>query len=195
MTRPEPTAALERALAPMHRRAFLRGVAAASAAGLVPLGCRDPELGPPADRSLRVLSPRAYATLNAAAARLLGPPAEVLIQTRRVDPAARADDWLGETPALGAVLGQGLLALELGVWPLLPKLRPFTTLAGPAQDAVLASCMGSRLDLKRDLFKGVKSVAALAFYGEPASHRAIGYPGPFGTARDVAAAMAWSPDP
>jgi len=186
------------ALARLDRRGFLRLVGVTTAAGLLPAGCRGvaPELAPAGP--LEILSPRAYATLNSAAIRLLGPPAAVLIQSGRVDPALRADAWLAATPALGERLGQGLLLLEFGIWPLLAKLRPFTALTGRDQDVVLADCMTSPFDLKCDLFKGIKAVAALAFYGDPASHRLVGYPGPFGGragARGIAAAMGEPADP
>ena len=36
--------------------------------------------------------------------------------------------------------------------------------------------MGSRFELKRLLFKGVKSVALLGFYAAPEAWAAIGYP-------------------
>jgi hypothetical protein len=180
------------ALARLDRRGFLKVAGGLAAAGLLPAGCG----GIPAERApagpLEILSPRAYATLNAAAIRLLGPGAAVLIQSGRVDPALRADGWLAATPALGERLGQGLLVLEFGVWPLLAKLRPFTSLLGKDQDVVLADCMTSSFELKCDLFKGIKAVAALAFYGDPASRRLVGYPGPFGGragARGIAAAM------
>jgi hypothetical protein len=48
---------------------------------------------------------------------------------------------------------------------LLGKLRPFTGLDPAARDAVLRELMTSRWSLKRTLFKGVKSIAVLAFYG------------------------------
>ena len=84
------------ALARLDRRGFLRLAGGMAAAGLLPTGCGGvpPELAPPAD--LRILSPRGYATLNAAAVRLLGPPAAVLIRSagsmrrERTGPLARA---------------------------------------------------------------------------------------------------------
>lgn len=77
-------------------------------------------------------------------------------------------------PALAPQLARGLALLEFGVWPLVAKLRPFSTLAGAAQDAVLADLMNSRLDLKRDLFRGLRSLALLVFYAHPASQSLTG---------------------
>jgi hypothetical protein len=169
------------ALAALDRRAFLRLAGAAAAAGLLPAGCGGvPEvLLPPPGLALRVLSPRSYATFQAAALRLAGPRSAVLVGTGALDPAATADAWLARTPALGAALGQGLALLEWGIWPLVAKLRPFTSLDGEAQDHTLEDLMRSHMDVKRDLFKGLKSLAMLAVYARAAARPLVGYPGPF----------------
>jgi hypothetical protein len=127
-----------------------------------------------------VLSPRTYAVFTAAAMRLVGPDGAAVIAKRTVDVGLLADDWLARTPSIASPLGQGLWLLELGVWPLVPKLRPFTALGGDAQDAVLADCMTSRSDMKRALFRGVRSLAMLTFYGAPATRTLTRFPGPFG---------------
>ena len=64
---------------------------------------------------------------------------------------------------------------------LLGKLRPFTALGPEAQDAVLTECMTSRIETKRALFRGVRSLALLSFYGSAATRPLTGFPGPFGT--------------
>ncbi len=127
-----------------------------------------------------MLTPRTYAVFTAAAMRLVGPKGAALIADRTVDVGLLADEWLGRTPAVAGPLGQGLQLLEFGVWPLFGKLRPFTALDGAAQDAVLNECMTSSLDTKRALFRGVRSLAMLAFYGSPATRALTGFPGPFG---------------
>jgi hypothetical protein len=66
------------------------------------------------------------------------------------------------------------------VFPLLPKLRPFTALPAAAQDGVLADLGASEMGWKRDLFKGVRSIAFLTFYADPAVRPLMGHPGPFG---------------
>src|SRR5690606_332126 len=112
-------------------------------------------------------SPRAYATFQAFAIRLVGPRAAAAIADREVDPAATADAWVARLPELGPVLGQGLAFLEWGPWPLLPKLRPFTALDGASQDRVIGALLRSRMALKRDLYKGLKSLATLVVFGDP----------------------------
>jgi len=113
--------------------------------------------------------------------RIVGPRGAALVADRTVDVGMLADAWLARTPALAAPLGQALLLLELGPWPLLGKLRPFTALGPDAQDAVLAECMTSRLETKRSLFRGIRSLVFLTFYGSAATRPLTGYPGPFGT--------------
>jgi hypothetical protein len=170
------------ALAPLDRRAFLRLAGLALAAGLAPSGCARafPDwMRPPAGAPMRVLSERSYAVLAAASARLVGGEGAVWIAAGRVRPAATADAWLAGVPALAGPLSQGLALLEWGVFPLLGKLRPFTALDAGAQDALLHELLHSRLGLKRDLFRGLRSVAYLTFYADPEVRPLIGHPGPF----------------
>jgi len=192
----EAAGALARTGAELERRTFLRLAGSLAVAGLLPSGCGGvPDRWAPGDGApLTVLSPRAYATFSAAAARLVGPTAASLIVARRVDVGRFADAFLARTRSLAAPLGQALLVLELGVWPLVAKLRPFTSLSEPAQDAVLADLMRSRLALKRQLFTGVRSLAMLAFYSSPESRAVSGYPGPFGSAAVPIGAAMIGPD-
>lgn len=182
----------EAALARLDRRAFLRLAGLATAAGVLPVGCGalPPALAPPPGLPLAVLSPRAYATFQAFALRLVGPACGALIVERRIDPAAAADAWIARLPALAGALGQGLAVLEWAVWPLLPKLAPFTSLAPDAQDRVLENLLRSRVALKRDLYRGLKSLATLTVYTQPAVRSRLGHPGPF-SAEGIRAAMRW----
>jgi hypothetical protein len=170
------------ALAALDRRSFLRLAALVGAAGLVPSGCSSvpAELAPPPDLRLRVLTPRSYATFTAAAARLAGPDVAALIATGRIHPGRVADVWLARSPDVAGPLERALLVLEFGVWPLVAKVHPFTSLDGTAQDRVLAGLVESRLALKRALWKGVRAFAMLAVYLEPEARALTGYPGPFG---------------
>jgi hypothetical protein len=172
------------AFAGLDRRGFLRLAGVAAASGLVPTGCGGVPAGlaPPPDLVLGVLSPRAYATFQAVAMRCVGPRGAEAIQTRRIDPARAADLWVARLPALAGPLVQGLWLLEWGVAPLVAKWRPFTALDGAGQDRVLEDLMRSRLDLKRDLFKGLKSLSMLVTYSAPESRTLVGYPGPFDAA-------------
>ncbi len=191
-----PRRELERSLAQLDRRGFLRLTGAVAAAGLLPAGCSAPDrFAPPPDLDLRVLSPRTYATLSAASDRLLGAEARARVEAAGFDLAARADARLAETPALTGLVQQALLALEFGVWPLVPKLRPFSRLDAPTRDAVLGSLARGPLDLSRALFQGVRSFTWLAYYGDTVSHAAIRYPGPFGgPGARVEDAMTYDPD-
>lgn len=202
---PPPPPVLERELAAaardLDRRAFLRGVGGLAALGLLPAGsvaCAEaPDgLGPPSGVSLRVLTPRTYAVLNTASLSLVGPPGAALVASGRVDPARNADTFLAASPALAAPLGQALLALEFGPWPLLRKLRPFTSLSRVDRDAILEQCMRSRWALTRRLFGGVRAVALLAFYAAPQARALARYPGAPGVAPvSVAEAMVWPEEP
>lgn len=178
----------------LDRRGFLRFAGVLAATGALPSGCRGvpSELNLPGGVDLQVLSPRAYATLQAVAMRCVGSRGAEAIRARRIDPARAADVWVARLPALAGPLVQALWVLEWGVAPLLAKWRPFTALDGASQDRVLEDLMRSRLELKRDLFKGLKSLAMLTFYSDPASRAQVGYPGAF-DATGIAAAMTYAP--
>jgi hypothetical protein len=178
----EASAHLASAAAGLERRAVLQ-LFGMAAAGLLPGGCGGGPswLAPPPGPPLAVLTPRAYATFTAAAARLVGPTGA---DPHRSAPARRRPH--GRRPARPLArargpLGQALLVLEFGVRPVLAKWRPFTALDGAAQDAVLEDLVRSRFDLKRQIFAGVRAMALLAFYGLDASRAVSGYPGPFGS--------------
>jgi hypothetical protein len=179
------------AFARLDRRGFLRLAGIALGAGLLPSGCGGvpADLQPPPGLALASFSPRGYATFRAVAMRMVGPLGAAAIRAGTCDPARAADQWARRVPALAGPLVQGLWLLEWGVAPLVAKWRPFTALDGAAQDRVLEDLMRSRLDAKRDLFKGVRSLALLAYYADPASRAAIGHPGPF-DATGIATAMA-----
>ena len=158
----------------LDRRGFLRLAGAAAAVGALP-GCSS--------------SGRRDAIVTAVTRRIVGPEAAARIDAGLVDPAATADAFLANLGPLGDALELALVALEWAVWPLVPKLRPFTALDPADQDAVLTDLRDSRLGLKRQLFAAAKSLGCLAYYASPESHAGLGYPGPFG---DSTAAMQWS---
>jgi hypothetical protein len=166
------------ALVALDRRAFLRG-AAALVAALAPAGCGGaPEAWrPPPGLVLRHLSPRAYAVLRAAAERLVGGAGGERLRAGAVDPAPAVEELLAGSPELARPLGRALWALELGLPPLVWKLRPFTSLSGPERDRVLGDLAGSRLALGRALFAGVRSVSLLGYYGSDACQPVTRLPG------------------
>ncbi len=163
------------AIAELDRRGFLRLGAAAAAAGLLPLGCLAP--------------PRRERVVEALVRRIAGPAAASAIDAGRLDPAAALAPWLAGLGSLADTLEMGLAALEWGVWPLLPKLRPFSALDGGAQDELLASLRDSRFNPRRQIFVAAKLVACVAWYSGPESDPLVGYPGPFA---GPGAAMTWS---
>lgn len=172
------TPSLVDAATALDRRAFLRLLAVAAGTGLLPSGCGN-GYGPRPGQKLVVLSPQTYAVFTAAAMRLVGPTGATLIAERTIDPASAADAILARSPALAGPLAQGLLALQFGVWPLLPKVRPFTSLSPERQDGVIADLAASTVALKRALYGGVRSLVMATFYAAPASRALTGYPGPF----------------
>jgi hypothetical protein len=176
------SADLVRATSVLDRRGFLRVAGLAATAGVLPGGCGGiPEtLAPAPGVPLAVLRPRDYATFTAAAMRIVGADGAELIRRRSVDVGQLADGFLARSPTLAGPLGQALVLLEFGIWPLLAKVRPFTSLTGRSQDAVLADLAASRLALKRALFVGVRALVLATFYGSPPSRALSGYPGPFG---------------
>jgi hypothetical protein len=164
------------ALSALDRRAFLR--LAGLAAGVWATGCGSGPSAPlpPPGLALRFLTPRTFAVFTAAAARIVGPAGAERIATRRLEPGVRAEEFLASAPTLASPLRQALLVLEFGIPPLLAKLRPFTALAPEGQDAILRELMDSRFETKRLLFGGVRSLALLACYGDPASRGWMEYP-------------------
>jgi len=187
---PPSQEAVEEALTALHRRGFLQLAGAVAATTLFPSGCGavSSELVPPPERVPFVLSARGYATFQAFSMSLVGPALAREIRTRALDPASAADAWVARQPALARTLGQGLVVLEWGVWPLLAKWRPFTALGDAERERVLARLAVSRIELLRDLYRGLKSLATLAVYTDPAARRVLGHPGPF-AAEGIALAM------
>ncbi len=182
-THMQPHEAVE-ALAALDRRTFLRLAGVVVGAGLLPTGCGSlpAELTPPADRPLAMLTPRGYASFQAFSMRFAGPRVRSGIAAGNLDPAAAADAWIARQPALGATLGQGLTLLEWGVWPILPKWRPFSALDGRAQDHVLADLAASSWGWKRDLYRGLGSLASVIVFGDPAVRALLDFPLPFDAA-------------
>ncbi len=166
------------ALSALDRRTFLRLAGLAAASGVVGAGCgpAPPALLPSAGLELRHLTPRTWAVFTAASARIVGPAGAEAIATRRLEPGARAESFLASAPTLASTLRQALLVLEFGIPPLLAKLRPFTALAPAGQDEILRELRDSRFEIKRLLFGGVRSLALLACYGDPASREWMDYP-------------------
>ena len=172
------------AVAEFDRRTFLRVTLLATGMGAWSIGCASNTptwMTPPPDQPLQALSPRAYATLTAAGACIAGPRVAAEIVAGRLRPGPVADAWLARTPTLRDPLLQALTVLEFGVYPLMHKLRAFTSLTDTGRDTVLVGLRDGRLGLQRALFGGIRSMALLAVYLTPEAHALVDYPAPFGT--------------
>lgn len=100
-------------------------------------------------------------------------PAEVGLPAR-IDAIAAMTD-----PATQGELRRLVTLFESGFGGLLDlSPRLFTECDGAAQDRRLRGWMDSRLALRRTGFKALKRLAAAAYYGSPATWKAVGYPGP-----------------
>ena len=100
-------------------------------------------------------------------------PAEVGLPARVDAVAAMAD------PATQGELRRLVTLFESGFGGLLDlSPRLFTECDGAAQDRRLRGWMDSRLALRRTGFKALKRLVAAAYYGSPATWKAVGYPGP-----------------
>ena len=169
--------AAEHDLRALDRRGFLRLAGLTAATGLLPTGCGDVprQFAPPPGLELEFLTPRSFAVLTAATARVAGPAGAERIARGQLQPGRAAESFLASAPDLAGPLGQALLVLEFGFWPLLGKLRPFTSLDDSGRDRILRELMASRLELKRLAFNGIRSMALLCFYGSLAEDRPAGF--------------------
>jgi hypothetical protein len=157
------------------RRSFLRGTlsgAALLAAGAVlPAGCRS---YPPPAVPLHFFNPQEYAVFQAIARATLGlgnetidVAAEVDRLVARMDRSVRRDiRWI-------------LRIFEHGTHLFDLKGKRFTRLDRASQEAYLAGWMHSSLGARRLVFRALKLLSALGFYGVPETWSAIGYGGPW----------------
>lgn len=165
----------------LNRRAFLKaslGLVAGTLATSVPLsGCRGPEYPPP-PQALEFFSPKEWAVLRAASARLV-PGGEGLIGAREVDVATAADRLFSKAnPRLKAELKQLLNAFE-DFTILALRFKPFTGMSPTEQDAYLRAWMESGLGMQRQGFLALNKISGMLFYMDPRSWPQIGYPGPW----------------
>ena len=157
------------------RRSVLRGTlsgAALLAAGAVlPAGCRS---YPPPAVPLHFFNPQEYAVFQAIARATLGlgdesidVAAEVDRLVARMDRSVRRDiRWI-------------LRIFEHGTHFFDLKGKRFTRLDRESQEAYLAGWMQSSLGARRLVFRALKLLSALGFYGAAETWTAIGYGGPW----------------
>jgi hypothetical protein len=158
------------------RRSVLRGSASGilllAFGGLLPSGCRG---YPHAPVELRFFSDEEYAVFRAVSRAVLG-----LDDESSVDVAVEVDRLV--TP-----MGRGvkrdihwmLRIFEHGTHLFDLKGRRFTRLGRADQEAYLRGWMQSSLGARRMVFRALKLLAALGYYGLPGTWSTIGYGGPW----------------
>ncbi len=80
---------------------------------------------------------------------------------------------LAELQQLLGLFDNALVGLLFGGRP-----TPFTALGAEAQDEVLAAWQTSRLAVRRTGFHALRGLVMAAYYGNPKTWGAVGYPGP-----------------
>jgi len=157
------------------RRGVLRGSASGillvAVAAILPIGCRGyPE--PPVP--LKFFSDEEYAIFQAIARTILG------LEDEAVDVAAEVDRLVSR-------MGRGvkrdihwmLRIFEHGTHLFDLKGKRFTSLARDDQEQYLRGWMESSLGARRIVFRALKLLASLGYYGLPDTWKAVGYDGPW----------------
>ena len=173
---PEPPQAvvdfLERG---MGRRTLLRGTASGmlliAVTALLPSGCRGyPE--PPVP--LRFFSNEEYAVFQAVARAILG------LEEKSTDVAAEVDRLISRmSSGVQRDIRWMLRIFEHGTHLFDLKGKRFTRLARDDQEQYLGGWMKSSLGARRIVFRALKLLASLGYYGLPDTWKAIGYDGPW----------------
>jgi hypothetical protein len=138
---------------------------------LLPIGCRGyPQ--PPVP--LKFFSPEEYAVFQAIARAILGLDAD------SVDVAASVDDLVSRmTGGVRRDIRWMLRIFEHGTHLFDLKGKRFTGLARDDQERYLRGWMESSLGARRMVFRALKLLASLGYYGVPGTWQAIGYDGPW----------------
>jgi len=180
---------------PMDRRRFLKrsasGIALLGLGSLLPTGCRSyPKPAVP----LRFFNAREYATMNAAAERLLGATGNIGAGGERIDVAVHVDALVAQWDAEAqGQLRSMLRVFEHGTYLFDLQRKRFTRLSPGQQDQYLSGWMNSTLGARRIVFRAVKALAAGGFYQDTHAWPSIGYDGPWLGRRDAAARL--QPEP
>jgi gluconate 2-dehydrogenase subunit 3-like protein len=167
--------------APMDRRRFLKGSATGLAllglGAVLPAGCsRYPKPKVP----LKFFNPREYATMNAAAERILGASGVVGVRPEQIDVAAHIDGLLADWDAEAqGQLRTMLRVFEHGTYLFDLRRQRFTRLTDEYQDRYLDGWMNSTMGARRIVFRALKALADLGFYQDPRTWAPVGYEGPW----------------
>ncbi len=166
----------------INRRTFLRrtlaGAALLALGGTLGRNLSGYRLDPALAGALRALSAKEALVLLAVARRILAPDDGTPPPPPLDEPALlrAVDGYLLALPEAVADDVRALLQL-VEHSPILFDLRAsrFTHLAPAAQDAVLAGWQRSRLDVRRQGFAALKSLAMIGRYGDPRTFALLGY--------------------
>jgi len=131
-------------------------------------------------QELKVFDALEYSVLFALARRIVAPPPS-WPSLDTVNPVVNADATLALAPEvvlkdikrLVRLFDNSLASFVLDGWT-----RPFTALNDAEQDAALAQWRDSRWVLRRTGFVVLRTLLAAAYYGDPHTWQAVGYPGP-----------------
>lgn len=129
---------------------------------------------------LKVLDAQEFSVLAAIAARVI-PDRAGFPTVEEIGVAATADALLERVdPSAQQELKQLLQLFDNALSNALfgGHFRPFTALLPPAQDEVLRGWRDSRLLLRRTGFQALRGLVLAAYYGDPRTWKAVGYPGP-----------------
>lgn len=167
---------------PISRRGFLARSAGGAAVLALGGGCFGGEeeryraaLAPGEQPS--VLGVREYAVLKAVAERIV-PGGEGRPGAAGLGVAGRIDRELSfHGDPLRSDLRDALRLVEW--WPLATRLRRFSALAAPDQDAELAAAATSRFAWRRSAFQGLKFLSVFFYYTREETWPGIGYQGPW----------------
>jgi hypothetical protein len=175
VTREAPQAVVDFLEREIGRRTLLRGTASGilllSVAALLPSGCRGyPE--PPV--ALRFFSNEEYAVFQAVARAILG------LEDELPDVAAEVDRLVSRmSSGVKRDMHWMLRIFEHGTHLFDLKGKRFTRLAREDQEQYLGGWMQSSLGARRIVFRALKLLASLGYYGLPDTWNAIGYDGPW----------------
>ncbi len=164
------------------RRTFLK----MSLAGLGVLGLGVGALGlragadGPVPAGLKVLGPRTYRTLVAVADAICPggkglPAANVLGVAEKVDAVL---DRMAPEDAEQVVLALGIVENALTGFLLEGRTTPLSRLDGAAVAVSLRGWSRARLNPQRTIFKALRGLCVTAYYADPRTFAASGYPGP-----------------
>ena len=137
------------------------------------------DVPPDVRAKLTTLSAKEYRIVEAIVARMMRPDAPDLPTPADVGAALRVDALVASLDEATLRDLKRLLQVVEHALPLRAgHATRFTKLSGEAQDAVLEDMQTSSVKLLRGAFESLKSLAAMSYFRDPRTWRAIDYDGP-----------------